>query len=710
MSIIDTTTGVAYGTLSAAIAASNANDVIQISPGTYVEDFPNITHSLTIESLTGLAFLSTTSPTPVNGRAVLNVPGDLNVNLTVSGLAISGAVDANNNGAGILFESGNGNLSITNSWFFNNQDGVLTGGVDGTDPGGMNISIQKSEFNNNGVAPSNPRYGFDHNLYVGGAATSLTVSGSYFHDAMGGDEIKSLALASTIINNRIQDGPTAAPSYSIDLSNGGSDIVSGNTIEKGPNALNESMVYFGSGSAFPSNSLLFSNNTLINDHGPVIAVLNQTQTSSGGPIPATIQNNIFYGFTTQGVNQDTFGPPYDNVSGSVFATGAPALNTADPFVFAAPCYAAGTGIETGQGRVAVERLRVGDLVRTAGGALVAVKWLGHRHVDCARHPRPREVWPVRVCKNAFGDGLPARDLRLSPDHAVFIYDVLIPIRALVNGATVIQESVDAIDYYHVELPSHDVILAEDLPAESYLDLGNRAAFDNGGGVMSMHADFSAGIWNENAYAELILGGPVLSAVRQRLLLQAELLGHVLVRQAAVHLLVDGDVVRAQSVNGAVHRFALPRPDFGELRVVSPASVPAAMSFDRDDWRRLGVRIAGVSAFRPWQWQQIALGALPEGEGFYAEEPGGGRWTDGNARLELPPALRQSGILLLDLLIDATQPSWQLAEARSRRRRGGAPTTPDLRRTRLDLFFAVAFKTRAIDFSGRFRSGCSRIPT
>ncbi len=69
---------------------------------------------------------------------------------------------------------------------------------------------------------------------------------------------------------------------------------------------------------------------------------------------------------------------------------------------------------------------------------------------------------------------------LSPDHAVFVDDVLVPVRHLINGSTIVQEPVAEVTYYHVELATHDVILAEGLPCESYLDTGNRAVFVNGG--------------------------------------------------------------------------------------------------------------------------------------------------------------------------------------------------------------------------------------
>lgn len=149
------------------------------------------------------------------------------------------------------------------------------------------------------------------------------------------------------------------------------------------------------------------------------------------------------------------------------------------------CFAGGTRIATARGLVAVEALALGDLLRTVSGAMRPVVWLGHRHVDCARHPDPRAVWPVRIRAGAFGPGLPCRDLRLSPDHAIFAEGVLIPVKYLIDGRLIRQEQVDRVAYFHVELPAHDILLAENLPAESYLDTGDRASFA-GGAVMDLH--------------------------------------------------------------------------------------------------------------------------------------------------------------------------------------------------------------------------------
>jgi hypothetical protein len=145
--------------------------------------------------------------------------------------------------------------------------------------------------------------------------------------------------------------------------------------------------------------------------------------------------------------------------------------------FTVVCFASGTRIETPDGEVAVEDLREGQRVVSALGGTVPVIWLGHFRADSRLHPRPQEVWPVRISAGAFGRALPRRDLTLSPDHSVFVDGTLIPVRYLVNGTTIRQQGVDAITYWHVELPAHGVLLAEGLACESYLDTGNRFTFE-----------------------------------------------------------------------------------------------------------------------------------------------------------------------------------------------------------------------------------------
>lgn len=183
------------------------------------------------------------------------------------------------------------------------------------------------------------------------------------------------------------------------------------------------------------------------------------------------------------------------------------------------CFRAGTRIMTARGPVAVEAVTIGDLVLTAGPSgdgIRPIRWIGWRSVDCTHHPDPAKVWPVRIPVGAFGLGVPARDLWLSPDHAVYVDGVLIPVKYLVDGVLIRQEPTDSVRYFHIELPHHDVLLAEGLPCETYLDTGDRSNFENGGSVIRLHPAFARGLWEADGCAPLHVTGPVVSRTRAAL--------------------------------------------------------------------------------------------------------------------------------------------------------------------------------------------------
>ena len=118
-------------------------------------------------------------------------------------------------------------------------------------------------------------------------------------------------------------------------------------------------------------------------------------------------------------------------------------------------------------------------------------------------------------EGAFGSGRPSRELWLSPDHAVYIGDVLIPVKHLINGATIAQVPMDDVTYYHVELPQHALLLAENLPAESYLDTGDRGNFVNTPRPITLYPDFASRVWDAEGCAPLVVIGPALDAARCR---------------------------------------------------------------------------------------------------------------------------------------------------------------------------------------------------
>ena len=149
------------------------------------------------------------------------------------------------------------------------------------------------------------------------------------------------------------------------------------------------------------------------------------------------------------------------------------------------CFGPGTRILTTRGPIAVEDLRIGDrAVTPLSRTSRPIIWIGQRDIDLNRHPTARDMRPIRVRAGAFADQVPERDLYLSPNHAIHANGALIPIKHLVNGSSVTPVDMDRITYWHVELDQHDVLLAEGLATESYLDAGDRAFFANAGPVVT----------------------------------------------------------------------------------------------------------------------------------------------------------------------------------------------------------------------------------
>jgi len=306
--------GKQYSTIHAAIAASHNGDTIQVQAGTYTNDFASINTDITLEGVGGMVNMVSTVQIP-NGKAILVTNG----NDTINNFSFSGAFvpPSDANGAGIRYQAGN--LVLNDDYFFNNEEGILAAAsATGT------ITINYSEFADNGVSdPNSAGYGYTHNLYVGDIA-QLTINNSYFHDANEGHEIKSRAANTTIQNSRIVDGPTSNASYSIDLPNGGNAVIKNNVIEQGPLSDNPGIIAFGEeGSVHASSSLQVSGNQILNDmsSSSALAVWNASVTTT-----AQITGNQFFGLSS---SQIVSGPATQ--SSNVFLATEPALITTHPW-------------------------------------------------------------------------------------------------------------------------------------------------------------------------------------------------------------------------------------------------------------------------------------------------------------------------------------------------------------------------------------------
>jgi hypothetical protein len=654
---VGTGTGYEFATIAAAVAASQAGDVIQVQAGTYTNDFPvTITHDLTIEGVGGMVNMVATGTDPSQPDLTLptnNLKGILVIGsgpgneptVTLENMSFSGAsVPAGDggNGAGIRYQSGN--LTLENTYFYDNQEGLLAG----ADSAGT-ITILNSEFDNNGN-PSPPGSGLEHNLYVGQIA-SLVIDNSYFLDPVYGNNIKSRAANTLIENSRIVN-PTGTGNYAIDAPNGGNLTLTNNVIEQGPNGGNDNLIAYGEeGVAYASNSITITGNVIENDMGNGQVLLNPTS------VAATITGNSIYG-TYDGASNG----PIGTFAGNTFlpATDEPALDTSQPFLPVAdiPCFAAGTRIMTERGEIAVERLAAGDRVLTAEGAARPIRWIGHRKINLARHPRPEQVRPILVRAHAVADGVPHRDLRVSPDHALLFDGILILARLLVNGAS-IERDVHCryVIYYHIELETHDILLAEGMPAESYLDTGNRGMFENAGFPLILHPGSDDGQRQRIAGSvrPLVDAPATVEPIWRRLADRVALMGLSLPQAIAttgdpdLHIVTGGRRIEPVYADKGHYCFVLPHVD-GPLRVVSRSLRPCEARPWIEDRRRLGVAVSRLelkdcSCVEPIPLDHPLLFA----KGWWDVEQDRAtmwRWTDGDAVILLPAA--RSAVLEITL--------------------------------------------------------------
>jgi hypothetical protein len=307
------------------------------------------------------------------------------------------------------------------------------------------------------------------------------------------------------------------------------------------------------------------------------------------------------------------------------------------------CFAAGTRIDTPDGPIAVETLRAGAHVLTARGEVRPVRWIGHRHVDIDRHPDPEMARPIRIRADAFASGIPCRDVRVSPDHALFLEGVLVPARLLVNGATICRDDTcRSVTYFHIELESHDILLAEGMAAESYLDTGNRGMFDNA--LPGTNKIYAARVSREtSSCAQFVTNAQIVFPLWRQLAERACHLGHsspevVTTEDPELSLEVAGQRSRPTLIGGSCCTFVLAATG-GTVRLLSRATAPDELEPWTDDRRHLGVGVQRMTLRRRGDTLPIPLDHPALGRGWWGVEGDNDhqwRWTDGAAELDLAP--------------------------------------------------------------------------
>ena len=323
----------------------------------------------------------------------------------------------------------------------------------------------------------------------------------------------------------------AADTITGSLSNAGVVAVNGGTLTVGGSLLSSGTIGIGISSAVTLQSGVANGETLqFNSGGTQEYLALGSPSDVAGPILDFGQGRTIDLLNTQVTSLQYAGGTLTALNGGVTVA---ALDLPGPFTTSSfqhladlgtgtfitaegtPCYCRGTLILTDRGELPVEDLRIGDGLITRSGAVRPIRWIGRRSYAGRFAAGNRDVLPIQIGRDALGDDVPRRDLFVSPLHAMFLDDVLIPAAALVNGRSIVQmEWVEQVEYFHLELATHDVIFAEGAPSETFVDDDSRGMFQNAAEYAALYPD--AARTAARFCAPRLEDGETVEAIRQRL--------------------------------------------------------------------------------------------------------------------------------------------------------------------------------------------------
>jgi hypothetical protein len=317
----------------------------------------------------------------------------------------------------------------------------------------------------------------------------------------------------------------------------------------------------------------------------------------------------------------------------------------------------------------VEDVRIGDRVSVFDwrhGAEIQreVTWVGSQKAFVRPElPDDEAGYPVRVLKDAISDGVPSKDLLITPEHCLFFEDSFIPVRMLVNGRSIFYDrTITSYSFYHVETQEHSVIWADGMLTESYLDTGNRASFRQHGTLVIL-AGAQGKSWEEDGGAPLGVSRGFVEPLYR--LIESRAAAGGIARKDAAPVLTDETDIHLVTETGAIIRkarehdgsvmFMIPA-SVRNVRIVSNASRPSdVIGPFVDDRRHLGVAIGEITMFESSRTVPVTSHLTEaELEGWHGLEGEGSRWTTGDALLPLGER-HLAGVAMLTMQLVAAGP-------------------------------------------------------
>ncbi|MCP9321046.1 Hint domain-containing protein [Acetobacter persici] len=342
---------------------------------------------------------------------------------------------------------------------------------------------------------------------------------------------------------------------------------------------------------------------------------------------------------------------YQTTDGSNLYISASSINTINGQQYdnaVLVCFLPGSLISTPHGTKAVEDLSVGDeIIAYVDGIETPrrVTWAGQAHCNVRSHlPDDQAGYPVRILKDAIADGVPFKDMLITAEHCLFFDGKFVPARMLVNGRSIFfDKSITSYDYYHIETEDHSVIMADGMLTESYLDTGNRRAFNQKGNVFSLGGSENRNLTWDDAAVPLTVSREIIEPLFRQIEARADKAGVIphtearpLTNESDLHLTTKtGAIIRPARQNNGRVMFMIPS-DIQSVRIVSNTSRPCdVIGPFVDDRRNLGVLVGEITMFESNRTHTLTAHLHePDLSGWNNVEEGTMRWTAGNALIDL----------------------------------------------------------------------------
>jgi O-antigen biosynthesis protein len=522
----------------------NSGGTLELLKGARVSGTDTISSGGTLEVGSGFTVSNSTAIGGINGGVANGVTVEVLSSGTISALNVnSGGTLELLKGAlvsGTDTISSGGTLQVGAGFTVSNTTAI--GGVSGGVANGVTVEVLSSGT----ISGLNVNSGGTLELLKGAlvSGTDTISSGGTVEVGSGfsaGNSTKIVGVSGGVANGVTVEVLSGGTASALSVNSGGTlDVQSGGIVSGGITFAGAGGTLKIDGSTLPTNLLggAVVSGLVIGDTIDLTGIRYSTPSSVGIVGGDELQ-------LTEGGNT------YDlqvagSFTGDYFHLGPDGGNGTDITESQTACYLRGTLIRAERGDIAVENLAIGENIMTASGALRPIRWIGWRSYGGRFIIGRKDILPICIKAGALDDNVPGRDLWVSPHHAMYLEGVLIEAKDLVNGTSIVQpDGIDLVEYFHIELETHDLIIAEGAPSETFIDDDSRFMFQNAHEYRRLYPEAATGV--DRYCAPRREDGYEVEAARRHIALRAGLYAKDAGRPNELRGFVD--LVSAESIEG-----------------------------------------------------------------------------------------------------------------------------------------------------------------